>query len=149
MTGADLIGSGNQTPPERGSELFDNVEGMVIHAVDWLRLALEVTATLVIAFGAVVAVVLFVRALLRHNGDSFHTVRLVFARYLSLALEFQLGADILATVVAPGWEQIGKLAAIAVIRTALNYFLLHEMAMEKGEEKADKNNGSPDSRSPP
>jgi uncharacterized membrane protein len=47
-------------------------------------------------------------------------------RYLSLALEFQLGADILATAMAPGWEQLGKLGAIAVIRTGLNFFLMRE-----------------------
>jgi uncharacterized membrane protein len=49
------------------------------------------------------------------------------AQHLALALEFQLGADILATAVSPDWEQIGKLGAIAVIRTGLNYFLTREM----------------------
>lgn len=48
-----------------------------------------------------------------------------------MALEFQLAADILATAVAPSWNQIGKLAAVAAIRTALNYFLSREMAQEK------------------
>jgi len=38
-----------------------------------------------------------------------------------------LGADILATAIAPTWDQIGKLAAIAVIRTALNHFLRREL----------------------
>ena len=46
---------------------------------------------------------------------------------LRLALEFQLGADILTTAVAPSWDQIGKLGAIAVIRTTLNYFLMREL----------------------
>jgi hypothetical protein len=52
---------------------------------------------------------------------------LTLARFLAIALEFQLGADILSTAVAPSWDAIGKLAAIAVIRTALNYFLSREM----------------------
>jgi uncharacterized membrane protein len=34
--------------------------------------------------------------------------------------------------VAPSWDQIGKLGAIAVIRTTLNYFLLRELR-ETGE----------------
>jgi uncharacterized membrane protein len=38
-----------------------------------------------------------------------------------------LGADVLATAVAPDWDDIGKLAAIAIIRTALNYFLGKEL----------------------
>lgn len=35
---------------------------------------------------------------------------------------------------APTWERIGKLAAIAVIRTALNYFLNAELREEKRDE---------------
>ena len=54
-------------------------------------------------------------------------IRLAFARYLTLALELQLAADILSTSIAPTWDRIGKLAAIAVIRTALNYFLSREL----------------------
>jgi uncharacterized membrane protein len=38
-----------------------------------------------------------------------------------------LAADILATAIAPTWDEIGKLAAIAVLRTALNYFLEREL----------------------
>ena len=60
----------------------------------------------------------------------FVGVRLTLARYLSLALEFQLAADILSTAIAPSWDQIGKLAAIAVIRTGLNYFLAQEVRNE-------------------
>ncbi len=41
--------------------------------------------------------------------------------WLLLGLEFELAADIIGSVVAPSWEEIGKLGAIAVIRTFLNY----------------------------
>ncbi|MBV9172016.1 MAG: DUF1622 domain-containing protein, partial [Chloroflexi bacterium] len=41
---------------------------------------------------------------------------------------FLLGADILRTAVEPSWDEIGRLAAIAAIRTALNYFLQREIA---------------------
>lgn len=119
---------------EGASSLLGDIEAVVITGVNWVRLILEVAGALMIAIGAVVALTLFVKALLRSGRGDFHTVRLVFARYLSLALEFQLGADILSTAVAPGWEQIGKLAAIAVIRTFLNYFLMHEMAAEASQD---------------
>jgi uncharacterized membrane protein len=46
-----------------------------------------------------------------------------FARWLILALEFALAADLLRTVVAPTWADVGQLAAIAAIRTFLSYFL--------------------------
>ena len=39
--------------------------------------------------------------------------------------------DILSTPIAPSWDQIGKLGAIVVIRTGLNYFLMREMKEER------------------
>ncbi|MFC7607660.1 DUF1622 domain-containing protein [Teichococcus aestuarii] len=44
-----------------------------------------------------------------------------------VALEFTLAADILRTVVAPSWDDIGQLAAIATLRTVLNLFLEREI----------------------
>jgi uncharacterized membrane protein len=52
-----------------------------------------------------------------------HQIWLRFARWLVLALEFALGADVIRTAVAPTWNDIGQLAAIAAIRTGLNFFL--------------------------
>ncbi|MDQ1524971.1 MAG: hypothetical protein QOE47_2895, partial [Pyrinomonadaceae bacterium] len=78
----------------------------------------------------------FARTLLAgEHHDNYNRTRLTLARYLALALEFQLGADILSTAIAPSWDQIGKLGAIAVIRTGLNYFLMREMKQERGETK--------------
>ena len=57
-------------------------------------------------------------------------MRLTLARYLALGLEFQLGADILSAAIAPTGDQIGKLGAIAVIRTALNFLLGREIREE-------------------
>ena len=54
-------------------------------------------------------------------------IRLTLGRSLALALELELGADILKTAVAPNWNDVGLLAAIAVLRTALNYFLEREL----------------------
>jgi len=53
--------------------------------------------------------------------------RVQFGSSVAVSLELLLGADVLATAVAPSWDDIGKLAAIAVIRTALNYFLEREL----------------------
>ena len=61
------------------------------------------------------------------QAAAFTDVRLQLGRYLALALEFELGADILSTAVSPSWDEIGKLGAIAVIRTALNFFLTREL----------------------
>jgi uncharacterized membrane protein len=50
-----------------------------------------------------------------------------FSQWLIAGLTIQLAADVLETSIAPGWEEIGKLAAIAAIRTFLNYFLGRDM----------------------
>jgi uncharacterized membrane protein len=76
---------------------------------------------------------LLVKGLAKSETANFTAIRLTLARYLALALEFQLGADILSTAIAPSWEQIGQLGAIAVIRTALNFFLSREMKEEQKE----------------
>jgi len=55
---------------------------------------------------------------------------------LSLALEFELGADILKTAIAPNWQAIGTVGAIVVLRTVLNYFLQKEL--EKAEAREEK-----------
>ncbi|MGA9377223.1 MAG: DUF1622 domain-containing protein [Phormidium sp.] len=67
---------------------------------------------------------------LRTTPASLASIRLNFGRWLSLALEFQLAADIANTTVAPSFEALGKLGLIAVIRTFLNYFLSKELAEE-------------------
>lgn len=91
------------------------------------RLALEIVGAGWIAVGSVYAFVELIVAHLRGRTLTFTPIRLAFSRYLSLALEFQLASDILSTAVAPTWDEIGKLAATATIRTALNYFLSREM----------------------
>ena len=110
--------------------MFDAVQTQVQAGVEWLRLLVETMGALVIAAGALVALLGLVRHVIQRRGDNFSSVRLAFARYLTLALELQLAADILSTSIAPTWDRIGKLAAIAVIRTALNYFLEKEVRQE-------------------
>ena len=109
-----------------------HVEEIIVNLVLWLRLVIEVLGALMIGVGVVLGGVRFMRGRFPPGVEDFTAVRLTLARFLALALEFQLGADILSTAVSPTWEGIGKLAAIAVIRTALNYFLSREMQESPG-----------------
>lgn len=102
--------------------------------VEWLRLVVEAAGAIVIFVGVLVALRRLIREL--RGYESFTETRQVLARYLALALELQLGADILSTAIAPSWDQIGKLGAIAVIRTFLNFFLQREMHEKKQEKPA-------------
>ncbi|SEJ68754.1 Uncharacterized membrane protein [Deinococcus reticulitermitis] len=55
------------------------------------------------------------------------SLRLQLGRWLAISLEFLLAADVVLTAIAPTWDDIGKLGAVAFIRTALNYFLQKEI----------------------
>jgi uncharacterized membrane protein len=57
------------------------------------------------------------------TGRELRDGYLRYARWLVAGLTFQLAADIIETASAPSWDDIGRLAAIAVIRTFLNFFL--------------------------
>jgi uncharacterized membrane protein len=92
-------------------------------------LLIDVIALLTIVFGTVQA---FIGALhLVFVSPASHVERgvvwLRFARWLVAGLTFQLAADIIETAIAPGWDEIGRLAAVAVIRTFLDYFLERDM----------------------
>ncbi len=115
------------------------VESTVSAVMQWLRLVVEIIGAIIVVIGVAAAVFQFVEALLGGDTENYNKIRLTLARYLGLALEFQLGADILSTAIAPSWEQIGKLAAIAVIRTGLNYFLMREMETEKAATQSGEN----------
>ncbi|MGB0963211.1 MAG: DUF1622 domain-containing protein [Mycobacterium sp.] len=101
--------------------------------VDLMVRLIEACGAIVIMIGAIVAIVKFAVALAHRNINQFSAVRLSLARFLVLGLEFQLAADVLRTAISPSFEEIGKLAAIAAIRTALNYFLNREIAQEQRE----------------
>ena len=86
------------------------------------RLA-EACGALVIGHAVVRALILFVLNVARGPAGEVtdEAIRLSLGRSLALGLEFLLGADILNTAVAPSWEQVGLLAAIAAIRMGLNH----------------------------
>lgn len=103
------------------------IENFVLITAEWLKLVVESIGIVVIGLGVFIATYQFVCLLFSSESTDFQPIRLTLARYLALALEFQLGADILSTAIAPTWDSIGQLGAIAVIRTGLNFFLMHEM----------------------
>lgn len=118
--------------------IFGTAEQTIVSAVQWLRLGVEAVGAIVICIGVLLAIYQFIKHFRDEQPSNFNRVRLTLGKYLALALEFQVGADILSTAIAPSWEQIGKLAAIASIRTLLNYFLTKELENERRrEEKID------------
>lgn len=104
---------------------------------DFVALACELATVLVVAVGAAETLI---RAFLMAPRLSDPRVKkqlwVGFAGWILLALEFALAADIADTAIAPTWEEIGQLAAIAAIRTLLNLFL--EKDLEKFGPRAEE-----------
>ncbi|HEX5669348.1 MAG TPA: DUF1622 domain-containing protein [Chitinophagaceae bacterium] len=94
----------------------------------YLSSTVEILAALVIGIALVKFLYKYVTHLFNPNDTTtIQTIRIEFGGSLTVALELLLAADILATAIAPTWDDIGKLASIAVLRTALNYFLEREL----------------------
>jgi uncharacterized membrane protein len=107
----------------------------VADAVDAVIPGVEAIGAAVIVIGVVIAGGMYVASELRIRSVPYEHIRLTLGRYLALGIEFQLAADILKTAVSPTFDDIGMLAAIAAIRTVLNYFLAQEIERAERMEK--------------
>lgn len=113
--------------------------------VDVLVRLVEAAGALVIFTGALIAAIRFVVIGLRtRSAEAFVPVRLGLGRFLELGLEFQLASDVLRTAIAPSFREIGQLAAVAAIRTALNYFLGKEIREEREQLARETGDPRPD-----
>jgi uncharacterized membrane protein len=107
-----------------------------VEIIESITFAIEVMAILVVAFASVEA---FIRVLRIAFGSATqrdrHEMYVTYLRWLVGGLTFQLAADIVHTSIAPTWEELGKVGAIAVIRTFLSFFVARDVreATEAGE----------------
>jgi uncharacterized membrane protein len=106
------------------------MEELLHRVTEFLSLVIQAIAVVIIAIGVIGAVIGMFRTWTnsRATNDDKRAVWLEFARWLTAGLTFQLAADIVETTVAPTWDQIGRVAAIAVIRTFLTFFLDRDVA---------------------
>ncbi len=107
--------------------MMEAAEAILTHVVLWLQFVAEAMSALLVGAGIVTAIYQLVRLGRTPTRTRYLQLRLTMARFLVVALEFQLAADILATAQDTTWVQLGRLGAIAVIRTFLAYFLEREM----------------------
>jgi uncharacterized membrane protein len=105
------------------------VEALLHEAAHFSAILIEAIAVAVILAGALEAVVDIVRLAFAHRAtnEERREIWLKFARWLVAGLTFQLAADIVNTSFNSTWEQLGRLAAIAAIRTLLSFFLDREV----------------------
>ena len=121
------------------------MDELLADIVNVLVTVVEACGAAVIITGAVWAFARFVWVgVTRRTTSAFVPVRLTLGRFLALGLEFQLASDVLRTAVAPSFAELGQLAAVAAIRTALNYFLSKEIAEERRQVAEEERGARPD-----
>ena len=106
------------------------------HATSYLAAGVEASAAVIMALAAIQAtakaLLLFLRtsrASLKPEEPKTEDIRLRLGRWLALAIEFELAADILRTAISPTWNDIAQLAAIATILTTKTGKLTRNKAM--------------------
>jgi uncharacterized membrane protein len=105
------------------------MEALLHEIGHYVALAVEAIAILIIAVGAAEALIAIIRVMAVPGAPNVQkrAVWLDFAQWLVAALTFQLAADIISTSFSPSWDEVGRLGAVAVIRTFLSYFLDREV----------------------
>jgi uncharacterized membrane protein len=107
----------------------------VVLVIDWMALVIIAVGT-VQAFGSALRIMVGGRAAEIDRRE----VWLRYGRTLVAGLTFQLAADIAESSITTDWNAVGRLAAIAVIRTFLNYFLERDLAdiRERRDERIER-----------
>ncbi|MED9959257.1 MAG: DUF1622 domain-containing protein [Christensenellales bacterium] len=98
-------------------EWIENFEQYFNASINMITHVLELLGVVVVLWGAIRAFVIY---FVKHDEG----IRLSLARSMALGLEFKLGGEILRTVVVRDWNEILIVAAIILLRSALN-FLIH------------------------
>lgn len=108
-------------------ELFELIAECVALGIECLML-------LVITIGTARAIYAIAAEMVTREvrAPVIRDIWLHYAAWILLALEFALAADLIRTVIAPAWPDIGMLGAIAAIRIALGYFLGRDISEIRG-----------------
>jgi uncharacterized membrane protein len=107
----------------RGSQV---IRDLLLRLTDVMVPVIDLLALIFIVLGTAEAFVVSITLTIVRREDDSHAIRALWLRYsrwLIGGLTFQLAADIIETSATPNWQDIGRIGAIAVIRTFLNYFL--------------------------
>jgi uncharacterized membrane protein len=112
---------------------------------EWLTAATETAVIIIDGLALVIVVVGTLEAfvgglrvmLASGSGHERRDVWLRYGRWLVAGLTFQLAADIIESSITTDWEALGRLGAVAVIRTFLNYFLERDLVEVRERQRGD------------
>ena len=106
--------------------MYFALEGRFMHIVNYSILVLE-------AVGVIILLVFSVRALAAVFKSTSKCKHLL-TEGITTALSFLLGGEVLKTIVAPDWKDIGMTCAILLMRAAVTVLLYWEHKHESPKE---------------
>ncbi len=106
------------------------MNGIIALLVGIVMALAQVSALIVLAWGFIRAIISYVNVNSRKRSRVVMAVAMIrseLGNSISLSLSFLIGSSILKSIIAPTWEDLTQLAAVIVLRTFLNYFLMKDM----------------------
>jgi uncharacterized membrane protein len=105
-------------------------ESLLVPYVNYLTFGIDIAAGLIIGLSAIFALISFFKILIKpikEQTQSKETIRLSLTRGMLLALDFEIGSDILKTILLPSVRELTILAVIVGIRIVLSWSLSKEI----------------------
>lgn len=110
----------------------------IVRGLEWTVTIIELFAVVILLIGLARFVVGYVRSELAGSDMIARTThanlgRIVLARYILMALEVFIVADILMTLLSATLASLLFLALLVLVRSIISYFLEHEIQQIKAE----------------
>ncbi len=105
--------------------MFETIEEIFQMVVRYGILALEAVGAIIILFFSAKSFILFLR---KRPAES----RTALTEGITSGLSFLLGSEVLRTIVAPDWSDIGMTCAILLMRAGVTFLVRWENKEENG-----------------
>lgn len=114
---ADVTGN---NPLQKAYQVIEEYFNVI---VEYLVMLIEVIGIAILCYAIVAAIIGLFK---KHEH-----VRLKLAEGIALSLEFKIGGELMKTVIARTWEELGILGAVILLRAALTFLIQWEIRTEK------------------
>ncbi len=105
--------------------IFETIVGYLVNFF-------EIAGTAIVIWGGLQGIFYFLKHELKGSEiKKIERVRYILGHKMLIGLEFFLAGDILGTIITPSYDELGKLAILVAIRTALGFFLNVEVRGKK------------------
>ena len=127
------------TEQEGGTQIIgQSLENLIRPYVGYLTFGIDIAAGIIIGISAISALIAFLSILrkpIREQTADKETIRLRLARGMLLALDFEVGSDILKTILVPSVRELTILAVVVGIRIVLSWSLSKEIDRHSADMK--------------